>query len=155
MKKFEDKLFKVKVPKLDNDPFEHDLRRRLIKRFVKDEKSYKLQFKLATSFAMLLVIFLVVTIFKPQIISDINSFAFKTDKETLGSPLPGSNSIFLDDAINYTSIENPVISKDIDPLKYTENKSYIVRRYTSDNSEKITIVSEIDPNTRKNYKRAY
>ena len=112
MKTFEDRLFDIKVPKLENDPFEHDLRRRLIKRFVKDEKSYKLQFKLATSFAMLLAIFLVVTIIKPQIISDINHFAFNTEKEELGAPLPGSNSIFLDDAINYTSINNPVISKE-------------------------------------------
>jgi len=155
MKTFEDRLFKMKVPKLGNDPFEHDLRRRLIKRFVKDEKSYKLQFKLATSFALLLVIFLVVTIVKPQIISDINRFAFQTEDEELGTPLPGSNNIFLDDAINYTSINNPMISKDIDPQKYTEDKSYIVRRYTSKNSEKITIVSEIDPNSRKTYKRAY
>ena len=160
MKQFEEKLHAVKIPVKYDMIFEKKLRNRLIKKYINKEKNYIWHYRIAAGIACLFALFTMLTVFAPDIPQKLNQLAFNDDQneKELSEPLPGGNSILLDDVLQHASIENPAIAKEIDPSQYLEEKTYLIRRYVSHNQEKVTIVSEIEPDNQRRssyHKKAY
>ncbi len=141
MKNFEDKLNDLKIPTIENDPFENKLWRDLIQKFYAPEKKYKRNLRLAVGFACLLAIFGCSTILNPEIAYKINRFAFKknvlSDLELIGRKLLPTES-----DMTYTSIRNPELRGKLNPADYIEDKAFLIRRYTSSTEGSVMIVSE-------------
>jgi len=141
VKNFEDKLNDLKIPTIENDPFENKLWRDLIQKFYAPEKKYKRNLRLAVGFACLLAIFGCSTILNPEIAYKINRFAFKknvlSDLELIGRKLLPTES-----DMTYTSIRNPELRGKLNPADYIEDKAFLIRRYTSSTEGSVMIVSE-------------
>jgi len=147
VKNFEDKLNDLKIPTIENDPFENKLRKNLIQKYYTSEKKYKRNLRLAVGFACLLAIFGCSTILNPEIAYKINRFTFK--KNVL-SPLElqGRKLLSRGSDMTYTSIHNPELQGKINPADYTEDKAFIIRRYTSSTEGSVMIVSEFKQKTK-------
>ena len=147
MKNFEDKLNDLKIPTIENDPFENKLRKNLIQKYYTSEKKYKRNLRLAVGFACLLAIFGCSTILNPEIAYKINRFAFKKDVPSK-LELQGRKLLFPGNDMTYTSIHNPELQGKINPADYTEDKAFIIRRYTSSTEGSVMIVSEFKQKTK-------
>ena len=143
MEKFETHLNNLEIPDIDDPLFKGDLRRELIRKFVKIERSYQIPFKLAAGFAGLLIIFVIGIITNPQLAYDLNAFIFNKE-ETVNIAEFQKIKEFANDFQN-TTIYNPELSQQIDPAKYREDKTYIIRKYVSQSNESIMMVSEMKP----------
>ncbi|MCD6101910.1 MAG: hypothetical protein J7J77_02515 [Candidatus Cloacimonetes bacterium] len=148
MKNFEEKLQKLNIPGIEDDPFEDELRNNILNKYFKPEIKYKHKLKLAYSLACLIAVLLVLTLIKPQIAYRINQLAFQKSEET---EFPAESDYPLIGDMTYTSIYNPTLSDKIDPNRYTEDKAYIIRRYKSRNNETIMIVSEFGQKANYNH----
>ena len=145
MEQFEKRLFNLKVPKLENDPLKHSLRRDLINAFLNTTSKYKLKYKIAVGFSALMVILFIAIMVKPQIALKINQFAFNKNEK----PAPVNPSVPDDNLLRYTATEYPSIStKSILP-ESNGNRTYIIRRYSTGKNGKIMVVSEIKKSPRK------
>ena len=139
MKDLENKLFSIDVPKIEDDPFENELRRKLVKRFYKPENNFRFKFRLATVLASLLLIFGCVIVIQPGVALSLNKLIFPsnimvTEKE----------NISVENELAYTSIYNPQLVDRLDPSKFQEDKTYIIRKYISSEEGAVMIVSEFD-----------
>ncbi len=150
MKNLEKKLFEMKIPQIENDPFEEKLRNELIARYHSPEQHYRKKFRYAVTFAGILAFFLIISIIFPRITSSINQFAFQSQQKEEAIEKVDYNSDFYDISENfsknffYTSIHNPDIKKRIDPKKYKEEKAYLIRKYISPDSQAVMIISEFN-----------
>ena len=80
MKKLKNILRDLEVPKLENDPFEQELRRDLTNRYFKYKPNYRLRSRFAAAFALILFMFVISTIIHPQIALKLNDLAFKKNQ---------------------------------------------------------------------------
>ncbi|MCK4358812.1 MAG: hypothetical protein KAW92_08720 [Candidatus Cloacimonetes bacterium] len=141
MKNFKEKLKNLEIPKIEDDPFEDELRNNILNKYFTPEIKYKHKLKFAYGLAGLFAVFLILTLIKPQIAYKINQLAFQKSEEI---EFPSEGDYLLRDDMVYTSIYNPTLTEKIDPNRYTEDKAYIIRRYKSRNNETVMIVSEFD-----------
>jgi len=92
----------------------------------------------------------------PQISAKANDIAFK--KEVV--PQENQNANYSDDEFfkrfagddnkfHYTSIHNPNLKNRIDPEEYREDKTYLIRKYVSRDSQAVMIISEFDKPEKK------
>ena len=157
MKDLENKLLSMEVPKIENDQFENVLRSKLIKKYHSRESEYIKKFRYSIAFASFMVVLLISVIVFPQISVKANEVAFKKE----AAPQENQNSNYSDDEFfkrfaeddnkfYYTSIHNPNLKNRIDPEEYREDKTYIIRKYVSRDSQAIMIISEFNkPERRK------
>jgi len=157
MKDLENKLLSIEVPKIKNDQFKNELRSKLIQKYHSSESVYIKKFRYSMAFACSLLVILASLFVFPEISSKVNQIAF--NKETVKQENQNANysddEFFKDFAENdnkfhYTSIHNPNLKNRIDPEKYREDKTYIIRKYVSRDSQTVMIISEFDkPQTKK------
>ena len=146
MKTFKEKLKNLKIPKIENDPFEDELRNNILNKYFTPEIKYKNRLQFAYGLVCSITLFLILTFIKPQIANNINQLAFRKSEEIENVD---DQDNLLTDYMSYTSINNPILVDKIDPNKYSEDKAYIIRRYKSHNNETVMIVSEF--NQKANY----
>jgi len=139
MKDLENKLFSMDVPKIEDDPFENELRRKLVNRFYKPVNNFRFKFKLATALASLLLIFGCVAVIHPNMILSLNKLIFPSNYVMLAEREDNTES-----ELAYTSIFNPQLVDRLDPSKFQEDKTYIIRKYISSEEGAVMIVSEFD-----------
>jgi len=152
MKDLENKLLSMDVPKIENDQFEQFLRNKLVKKYHSRETEYLRKFRYSIAFASLLFVALISIIIFPEISIKANEVAFKKETEQLnnyGNANYSDDEFFEQFAENndkfyYTSIHNPNLKDKIDPEKYREDKTYIIRKYVSRDSQAVMIISEFD-----------
>ena len=156
MKDLENKLLSMDVPKVENDQFEQVLRSKLIRKYHSRESEYIKKFRYSIAFASFMVILLISVIVFPQISAKANEIAFK--KEV--APQEINNANYSDDEFfkrfaedenkfYYTSIHNPNLKNRIDPEEYREDKTYLIRKYVSRDSQAVMIISEFNKPERK------
>ena len=140
MKDLENKLFSMDVPKIEDDPFENELRRKLINRFYKPANNFRFKFKLATALASLLLIFGCAAVIHPNMILSLNKLVFPSHNVLLAER-DDSNT---ENELAYTSIFNPQLVSKLDPSKFHEDKAYIIRKYISAEEGAVMIISEFN-----------
>lgn len=140
MKKFEEKLGSVTVPMLENNPFEQELKAKLIGHYFSPTRKAQIQLRWAVGFAVLFFVIAIGLIIKPQFAYRAHNFTFRTSRES--AVQPGELMPF-NDYLRYTTIYNPSIESEFDPDQYVEDKAYIVRKYRSqETNDALLIVSE-------------
>ncbi len=140
MKKIDEKLETVAVPKLENDPFEQELKAKLIGHYFSPTKKAQTQFRWAVGFAALFFVIAIGLIIKPQFAYRAHNFTFRTSGESAVQP---KEVVPLSDYFRYTTIHNPSIESEFNPDQYVEDKAYIVRKYRSrETNDALLIVSE-------------
>ena len=161
MKDLENKLLSMDVPKIENDQFEQVLRNKLINKYHNKETVYVKKFRYSVAFASILFVVLMSVIIFPEIGIKANEVAFNKEAEVLNENAKGNrNSNYSDDEFfenfaenndkfHYTSIYNPKLKNRIDPEEYREDKTYIIRKYVSRDSQAVMIISEFDKPERK------
>ena len=145
MKDLEQILDKMQIPVNEDEQFEYKLRRELLNKYHKTSNGYKLKFKVALAFSSLLLIFGCTTIIKPDIALKLNNLAFSKETKIVATD---DNSAELEN-LAYTSIYNPNLTEKIDPDKFQEDKTYLVRKYTSTEEGGLMIVSEFEKKPKK------
>ncbi len=157
MKDLENKLLSMEVPKIENDQFEQVLRSKLIRKYHSRENEYMRKFRYSIVFASFLIVLLISVIIFPEISIKANEVAFKKE---IASSSGNGNANYSDDEFfkrfaednnkfHYTSIHNPDLKNRIDPEEYREDKTYIIRKYVSRDSQAVMIISEFDKPERK------
>ncbi|MCF7858914.1 MAG: hypothetical protein K9N07_06255 [Candidatus Cloacimonetes bacterium] len=154
MKDLEDKLFNMQIPQAredqnSNGKFKSVLRKRLVDKYFNVKKNYARKLHYSLAFTTLLALILISLIIFPEISYNVNKIAFKT-KEIATDNVERTytdDEFFADFAENsekfyYTSIHNPALGNKIDPKKYQEEKTYLIRKYVSEDSPAIMIISE-------------
>ena len=155
MKDLENKLLSMEIPKIENDQFEQVLRSKLVRKYHSRESEYIKKYHYSIAFASFMVVFLILVIVFPKINIEANKIAL--EKETALSNGNGNYSDdeffkrFAEDTDNfhYTSIHNPNLKNRIDPEEYREDKTYLIRKYVSRDSQAIMIISEFNKPERK------
>ena len=156
MKDLENKLLSMDVPKVENDQFEQVLRSKLVRKYHSRESEYIRKFRYSIAFASFMVILVISVFIFPEISAKANEIAFK--KEVV--PQEINNTNYSDDEFfkrfaedenkfYYTSIHNPNLKNRIDPEEYREDKTYLIRKYVSRDSQAIMIISEFNKPERK------
>ncbi len=158
MKKLKNLLRELEVPKLENDPFEQELRRNLKNKYFSYKPNYRFRSQLATAFALAFFLFMVSTIAFPQIAVKINNFAFnKTEinksEEINDEELDRLLAEQLNENMKYTSIYHPELSGKLDPDEFKEDKAYLIRKYTSSTQGSVMMISEFENNPKKNNRK--
>lgn len=140
MKKFEEKLEHVTVPKLENDPFEQELKAKLVGHYFSPTRKAQSQLRWAVGFAVLFFVIAVGLIIKPQFALRVHNFTFRTSGESAIQP---EDWMALNANFRYTTIHNPSIGSEFNPDNYVEDKAYVVRKYRSQQTnDALLIVSE-------------
>ena len=140
MKKFEEKLGSVNVPKLESDPFEKELKTKLAGYYFSPARKIQTQFRWAVGFAALFFVIAIALIVKPQFAYRAHNFTFRTSGESAVQPI---ELIPFNDYLRYTTIHNPSIESEFNPDNYREDKAYVVRKYRSqETNDALLIVSE-------------
>ena len=156
MKDLENKLISMEVPKIENEQFEQVLRSKLIRKYHSQESEYIKKFRYSIAFASFLVLLMISIFIFPEIGVKANEIAFK--KEAVTQENQNANysddeffKKFADDdnKFYYTSIHNPNLKNRIDPEEYREDKTYIIRKYVSRDSQAVMIISEFNKPERK------
>jgi len=158
MKDLDKKLFSIQVPEIDDNQFKEELKNRLIKKY--HESKYQRKFHYALVYATFMMLFALGILLYPDIAIKINEFAFKKDIQkteeiekteqlpTYENSNYAQDNFFDDlntnDKFHYTSIYNPNLKNKIDPNKYKEDKTYVIRRYVSSDSQAVMIISEFN-----------
>ncbi len=141
MDELKKRLEQMEVPIIKNDPFQQELRRLLIAKFIPHHSAGRMLLRLGTALVMILALFGIVSVVNPGWAYKVNNMAFNKDHEPdierLDLPAHLASS-------SYTSINNPEISNQIDPKQYVEDKSYVIRKYKSPRNGAVMIVSEFD-----------
>ena len=140
MKDLENKLFSMDVPKIEDDPFENELRKKLVSRFYKPVNNFRFKFKVATALASLLLIFGCAAIIHPNMILNLNKLIFPSNNVMLAEREDNDT----ENELAYTSIFNPQLVSKLDPSKFQEDKAYIIRKYISAEEGAVMIISEFD-----------
>jgi len=157
MKDLENKLLSMDVPKVENDQFEQVLRSKLIRKYHSRESEYVRKYHYSVAFASFMFILLISIIIFPKLSIKANKVAF--EKEVASSNENG-NANYSDDEFfkrfaeddnkfYYTSIHNPNLKNRIDPEEYREDKTYLIRKYVSRDSQAVMIISEFNKPERK------
>ncbi len=156
MKNFEKEIEKIKIPRLENDPFESKLRASLVEKYFDKSHIYAVRFRYAVAFASLLLIFTFVSILNPTIAYKINRFAFQSEQpeesENINAAENNHNQQ-QEDFLRYTSIHNPSLSNKLDPADFEEDKAYLIRKYTSSTEGSVMVVSEFKQDKKKSSRR--
>lgn len=140
MKKFEEMLDNINVPKMENDPFENELKTRLIEHYFSPTRKIQTRLRWAVGFAALFFVIAIGLIIKPQFAYRAHNFTFRTSRESAVQP---RELMPFNDYLRYTTIHNPSIESEFDPDEYVEDKAYIVRKYRSqETNDALLIVSE-------------
>jgi len=145
MRDLENILEKMQIPANEDEQFEYRLRRDLLNKYHKTSNGYKFKFKLAVAFCSLMLIFGCTTIINPDIALKLNNLAFQKSEKIVASD---DNCAELEN-LAYTSIYNPNLTEKIDPDKFQEDKTYLVRKYTSTEEGGLMIVSEFEKKPKK------
>jgi len=158
MKNLENLLHNIEVPKLENDPFEHELKRRLTKKYFDKMPGYKLKLSLATAFAAVLFFFTISTIIEPQIAVKLNQLTFNKPAENQENDINEEEldrllAEQLNENLRYTSIYNPELMNKLDPADFEEDKAYIIRKYTSNTQGSVMMISEFNKQASKNNRK--
>ena len=151
MKDLENKLLSIEIPKIENDQFEDVLRSKLVRKYHSKESIYIKKFRYSVAFACFMAVLFVSVLIFPEISAKANEIAFKKEVE----PQEINNANYSDDEffkkfaeddnkLYYTSIHNPNLKDKIDPDKYREDKTYIIRKYVSKDSKAVMIISEFN-----------
>lgn len=161
MKDLEKTLSSLKIPQLETDPFEDVLRNRLTDKYFNLEQTYRKKYRIALAFSCLLFVFCLGMILYPKVglsINDLTSAKKEIpDQFSAETNLPQDeinvcvNSI-LDDLKN-SSIHNPYLADKIDPANYQQDKTYLIRKYTSQTQGSLMIVSEFKNSQRSSNKK--
>jgi hypothetical protein len=98
------------------------------------------------------------TIVHPQIAVKLNDLAFKNDKtETADQNNDAELDRLLAEQLNenlkYTSIYNPELMDKLDPSDFQEDKSYIIRKYTSSTQGSVMMISEFNNKPKENNRK--
>jgi len=156
MKDLENKLLSIEVPKIENDQFKNVLRRKLVRKYHSRERVYIKKFRYSMAFTCCLLIIMTSLFIFPEISSKVNQVAFRKEipvHETQNANYSDdeffNNFAENDNNFYYTSIHNPNLQNRIDPEKYKEDKTYIIRKYVSRDSQAVMIISEFDKPERK------
>jgi len=156
MRNLENILRNIKVPQLETDPFEFELRSKLKNKYFNQPVKLKLRFILASVFATLLFFFSTAVIINPQIALRINQFAFnKSDHKNTIDPeeLDLLMAEQLNEKFKYTSIYNPELTGKLDPDEFKEDKAYLIRKYTSSSQGSVMMISEFDNKPMQNNRK--
>ncbi len=140
MKKFEEKLYNMSIPKLESDPFEQELKAKLVGHYFSPTRKAQTQLRWAVGFAVLFFVVAIGLIIKPQFALRAHNFTFRTSGESAIHPDEWTP---LNDYFRYTTIHNPSIGSEFNPDNYVEDKAYVVRKYRSQKTnDALLIVSE-------------
>lgn len=145
MKDLEIKLEKMSIPQIEDEQFEYQLRRKLLDRYYQKTNSYRFRFRAAIAFSCLLLIFGCITVLNPDIAVKINNIAFQKNIKIV----PTDQDCSALENLAYTSIYNPNLTSKLDPEKFEEDKTYLVRKYVSSEEGGLMIVSEFDQKQQK------
>ncbi|MDP8268901.1 MAG: hypothetical protein P9L97_09255 [Candidatus Tenebribacter davisii] len=157
MKDLENRLLSLDIPIIESDKFKQTLHDKLVNKYYKKENIYKIKFRYSVAFACVMALIAVSVIIFPEISIKANEIAFKNDLTSQEE----NNTDYSDDEFfkkfaedndkfYYTSINNPNLKNRIDPTKYEEDKAYIIRKYVSQDSHAVMIISEFNkPEQRK------
>lgn len=146
MKDLEIKLAEMQIPQCEDEPFEQDLRRRLVAEYYLQPEGYRSKFRNALAFCSLLLIFGIAGIIKPDLALKINNLIFRKNERIITAEQIDPNL----ENLSYTTIYNPNLVSRLDPEDFEEDKTYLIRRYVSSHTGSgLMIVSEYDQKNRK------
>jgi len=157
MKDLENKLLSMEVPKIENDQFKQILRSKLVRKYHSRESEYIKKFRYSIAFASFLVLLVISIFIFPEIGIKANEIAFKKEVEQSngnGNANYSDDEFFKkfaedDNKFYYTSIHNPNLKNRINPEEYREDKTYLIRKYVSRDSQAVMIISEFNKPERK------
>jgi len=140
MKKFEEKLDNMSIPKLESDPFEQELKAKLVGHYFSPARKAQTQLRWAVGFAALFFVIAIGLVVKPQFAFRAHNFTFRTSG---GFADHQEELMSFDDYFRYTTIHNPSLGSEFNPDNYVEDKAYVVRKYRSlETNDAVLIVSE-------------
>jgi hypothetical protein len=145
MKDLEKILENLAVPSSVDEEFETSLRRNLRDRYFRKIYNYRFRFRAALAFCFLLLVFGFTAILKPDLVVKINNLAFNKNIKIVTA----DQDYEALKNLAYSSIYNPHLSSKVDPNKYQEDKTYLVRKYVSSEEGGLMIVSEFNRNQKK------
>ncbi|MEA2104295.1 MAG: hypothetical protein U9P79_06615 [Candidatus Cloacimonadota bacterium] len=149
MNNFIKEMENLQIPNIENASFQNTLKNQIHSKYFTAAESYRLKFRFAIGFATAIFLVLLIFIINPQIPTNINSIAFNLQTAKPGNEIDESYAKYQN--IRYTSLENPVIGRNIEPGRYKEDNAYLIRKYSADNNDAILVVSEFGQSD-SNYK---
>lgn len=165
MNDLEKRLMKIETPKPKNEQFKKKLHDRLVKKYHSEGSKYQRLFHYSLVYATFMMLFVLGALIYPDVALKINELAFKknskqiakidVDKKQTDSlkELDNVDGVFddtqLSDKFSYTSIHHPNLKDAINPQNYKEDKAFIIRKYVSQDSQSIMIISEFDQSNKK------
>lgn len=162
MKNLEDILSELDIPVIEDDPFQPELRRKLVQKYFPSAPVYKTRFRFALSLLLVFAIFTGIMIINPGFNQRIHHLVFQEKAAVTPDFLTEQNETdpeldrLLQEELarmKYTSIYNPLLEGKLDPADYQEDKTYLIRKYTSSTQESIMIISEFPQEKPKNYRK--
>lgn len=151
MKNLEDILSELDIPVISDDPYQPELRRKLVQRYFPSTSAYKIRFRFAMSLLLVFALFIGIMIINPGFNQRIHHLFFREKAAVipnylteLNEPDPELDRLLQEELarMKYTSIYNPLLEGKVDPADYQEDKTYLIRKYTSSTQESIMIISE-------------
>lgn len=131
------------IPEKKDIFFEKRLRSQLIERFVRPETNYIWHYRIAAGVACFFAVFTFVMLFFPtdsaQRIAKNESIEPMLEKSAKENPA-ALETILHSDSDDYQTIANELGKKQLD-----NDKTYLIKRYITDEQKTVTIVTEINP----------
>ena len=140
MDNFNKEMQNLQINKIENDPLQKELRNKIHNKYFTATESYRFRFQFVMGFATVLFLVLLTFIINPQIPTNIHSMAFNLQTVKPINKIDDSQVQYQN--IRYTSLENPIMSRNIEPDRYKEDNAYLIRKYSADNNDAILVVSE-------------
>jgi hypothetical protein len=146
LQELEKQLEDMKTPVPPITGHEARLREHIHKKYFKTEADIFWKLRLVSTSALILAAFLVTILIHPEL-------AFKANRLlSLNDSQKSVKDAELDKILtnlDYTSINNPGLKSSLDPAEFSEDKAYLIRKYSSDEKGSVMIVSEFEPKEKK------
>jgi hypothetical protein len=102
--------------------------------------------RLVSTTAIILAAFLITIVVNPNIAFKANRLlSFNNSDESFQDT--DLDKILTN--LDYTSINNPRLKSSLDPAEFSEDKAYLIRKYSSDKKGSVMIVSEFEPEVKQ------
>lgn len=165
MKKFEEKLSKVEIPEISDMFLEYELKEKLEKKYFYHR--FKLPFRVALGSALVMFIFTLSIVIKPDIATNINyAFTKESNNQIVENSQQdeASESVSTDQWQGFEGLatldnHNPMLNFDemrsvsdttnetikyLNPDDFEEGKVYLIRRYKSQDKQGVIMINEVE-----------
>lgn len=166
MKKFEEQLTKVEIPEISDIFLEYELKEKLEKKYF--YQKFKLPYRIAMGSALVLFMFALSIVIKPDIATNINyAFTRDTDGQIAENSIEDAKNNEGGTSDQWQGFEglamldnhNPMLKSDemlsvsdstneaiqyLNPDDFEEGKVYMIRRYKSQDKQGVIMINEVE-----------